>query len=174
MIRRIVGIDPGPKTSGLVVYELSGPWPGKVVRSYKAATLDQVRMEIDEAARMGSNFNWCEVVVECTQAGPPSTAVVKTTEVVGRIMERCDLRKIDCEPYYRREVLQALDCAKKGNKDGYVRAACIELHGGEKSVAVGTKKAPGPLYGVSSHGWQALGVVCTHIFNQHYPPGGTR
>ena len=130
-------------------------------------------MEIDEAARIGS-FNWCEVVVECTQAGPPSTAVVKTTEVVGRIMERCDLRKIDCEPYYRREVLQALDCAKKGNKDGYVRAACIELHGGEKSVAVGTKKAPGPLYGVSSHGWQALGVVCTHIFNQHYPPGGTR
>jgi len=63
---------------------------------------------------------------------------------------------------YRRDVLQALNCAKQGNKDSLVRQACIELHGGDPKVARGTKKAPGRLYGVSSHAWQALGLVMAH------------
>ena len=52
---------------------------------------------------------------------------------------------------------------KKGNKDAMVRAALIELHGGTRQVAIGTKQNPGPLHGVSSHAWQALGVVATHL-----------
>ena len=69
---------------------------------------------------------------------------------------------VPCHTYYRREVLQALHCARKGNKDSLVRAALIEMHGGDKSAAGGNKKNPGPLHGVSSHAWQALGVVVTH------------
>ena len=152
--RVIVGIDPGPLTSGLVVYE-----DGRVVRAYKAATIEQVRFEI---LALTGRFA-AEVVVECTSAGPPSTSVVQTTEVVGRILERCDVALVRSHSYYRREVLQALCCARKGNKDSLVRLACIELHGGDKSAAVGTKKNPGPLYGVTSHAWQALGVVMAHI-----------
>ena len=152
--RVIVGIDPGPLTSGLVVYE-----DGRVVRAYKAATIEQVRFEI---LALTGRFA-AEVVVECTSAGPPSTSVVQTTEVVGRILERCDVALVRSPSYYWREVLQALCCARKGNKDSLVRLACIELHGGDKSAAVGTKKHPGPLYGVTSHAWQALGVVMAHI-----------
>ena len=96
---------------------------------------------------MAGTLHTFEVVLECTQAGPPSTAVVKTTEVVGRIMEACDSRGLTWRAYYRREVLQALDCAKKGNKDALVRAALIELHGGTRQVAIGTKKNPGPFTG---------------------------
>lgn len=157
--RFFLGIDPGPQTSGMVAYVLPevGGW-GRVLRSYKEATLQQVRWELNLACSMDA-----EVVLECTQAGPPSTHVVKTTEVVGRIMEACDSRGLTWHAYYRREVLQALGCARTGNKDSLVRCAVIELHGGDKKTACGTKKNPGPLYGVASHAWQALGVVCAHI-----------
>lgn len=165
--RIVVGIDPGPTTSGLVVYMLpSTGGHGRVLRSYKEATLEQVRMEIDNLFIPWSSMRdgpVPEVVVERTQAGPPSTQVVKTTEVVGRIMEMCHHRDMTWNAYYRREVLQALGCARKGNKDSLVRLACIELHGGDKPQACGTKKNPGPLYGVTSHAWQALGVICTHV-----------
>jgi hypothetical protein len=33
------------------------------------------------------------------------------------------------------------------------------MHGGERRAAMGTKKAPGPLYGVASHAWAALAVA---------------
>jgi hypothetical protein len=173
MIDRIIlGIDPGPTTSGMVVYTMAGAGPGRVARAYKEATLEQVRMELGALAVAKSTHKTdVEVVVECTQAGPPSTHVVKTTEVVGRIMEACDGRLLPWHGYYRREVLQALGCARKGNKDSLVRLACIELHGGDKPIACGTKKSPGPLYGVTSHAWQALGVVCAHVlpFNTQTP-----
>ena len=155
--RILVGIDPGPTTSGLVVYLLGPSGPGRVVRAYASADIVQVRSEISLASEVDG-----EDVVECTQAGPPSGAVVKTTEIVGRILERCEVEGIPCHPYYRREVLQALGCARKGNKDSLVRLAMIELHGGDKRTAVGTKKQPGPLYGVTSHAWQALGVIAAH------------
>jgi hypothetical protein len=58
----------------------------------------------------------------------------------------------------RREVCTAL-AISGANKDAQIREAMIELHGGTKAAAVGTKKAPGPLYGVTGHAWQALGLV---------------
>jgi len=170
----VIGIDPGPQTSGLVVYRLPhGPGPGRVVEAYKAANLAQVRRLLDDYFRQLRNGFFVEVVVECTQAGPPSTQVVKTTEVVGRIMEICDSRSLHWCGYYRREVLQALNCSRKGNKDSLVRTACIEVHGGDRKTAIGTKQNPGPLYGVSSHAWQALGVVCAHVlpFERPLTPG---
>jgi Holliday junction resolvasome RuvABC endonuclease subunit len=161
MRRILVGVDPGPTTSGLVVYDVDDR---KVLRSYARADLAQVRMEIEELSGVFGPMEG-EVVCECTQAGPPSTSVVKTTEVVGRVMERCHMARVPCHTYYRREVLQALHCARKGNKDSLVRVALIEMHGGDKRTAVGNKKNPGPLYGVSSHAWQALGVAIAHTLS---------
>jgi len=159
----ILGIDPGPRTSGLVLYKTDRNGPGVVIQAVKDASLYTVRGFIDS---LNAVPDAC-VVVERTQAGPPSTQVVLTTEVVGRIMERCDSQGIRCDTYYRRDVLQALACARTGNKDSLVRMACIELHGGDKSTAIGSKKTPGPLYGVTSHAWQALGVVCAHVLPWH-------
>ena len=164
MKRLYIGIDPGPQTSGLVVYEhqprgmrIAGR--GRVMHSNKAATLPDIR----ELLKLSRTDGSVTVVLERTQAGPPSGAVVETTMVVGRILERCLALGLPCDTYYRRDVLQALGCARKGNKDSLVRAALIELHGGTKRIACGTKASPGPLYGVSSHAWQALGVVVAHI-----------
>ena len=57
-------------------------------------------------------------------------------------------------------------CKNNRAKDGNVRQAILDRYpatGGGKNPQVGTKKAPGPLYGVSGHAWQALAVAITAI-----------
>jgi len=65
---------------------------------------------------------------------------------------------------YRREVKLHL-CNSSRAKDGNVRAALIDQYGGDKRTAVGVKKEPGPLYGISKDVWAALGVAVTYHDN---------
>src|SRR5262249_23466155 len=50
--------------------------------------------------------------------------------------------------------------ASKGG-DAAVRAALIDRFGPYKEVAIGKKSAPGPLYRIHGHEWQALAVAVT-------------
>lgn len=64
---------------------------------------------------------------------------------------------------YRKDVKMHL-CGTTKAKDPNVRQAIIDLFpatGGGKTPQIGTKSQPGPLYGVSSHAWPALGVAIT-------------
>lgn len=56
---------------------------------------------------------------------------------------------------YRRDVKLHL-CGSARAKDANIRAALIDLLG-----PAGTKKQPGPTFGVKSHAWSALGVAVT-------------
>ena len=51
-------------------------------------------------------------------------------------------------------------CGTPRAKDANIRQALIDLYGG-KAEAIGNAKKPGPLYGVKSHAWAALGVAIT-------------
>jgi hypothetical protein len=67
------------------------------------------------------------------------------------------------ELVYRKDVKLHL-CGTTKAKDPNVRQALLDLFprtGGGKTPQVGTKSQPGPLYGVSSHAWPALGVAIT-------------
>jgi hypothetical protein len=56
---------------------------------------------------------------------------------------------------YRKDVKMLL-CGTPRAKDPNIRQALIDMFGPQ-----GTKSAPGPLYGVKSHAWAALGVAVT-------------
>jgi hypothetical protein len=58
---------------------------------------------------------------------------------------------------YRRDVKLHL-CGNPRAKDANIRQALIDKLG-----PVGTKAAPGPLYGVKSHAWAALAVAVTAL-----------
>lgn len=149
----LLAIDPGPTTCGLVVYDTDAQ---KVIRAHAELTWPDVRHVLSEYLLSGAG-----VVCERTQAGPPSGDVVRTTEVVGRVMEWCDSTRTPLELLYRREVLATLGVSARGPKDALVRAALIDLHGTSKALAVGTRRAPGPLYGITSHAWSALALAVT-------------
>lgn len=70
----------------------------------------------------------------------------------------------------RRDVKLYL-CGQARAKDPNVRQALLDRFGG-KSVAVGTKKAPGPLYGIKADIWAALAVAVTYLEGEHYDENG--
>jgi hypothetical protein len=62
---------------------------------------------------------------------------------------------------YRKDVKMHL-CHSMRAKDANIRQAIIDLYeplGGGSTPQIGTKDRPGPLYGVSSHVWPAIGVA---------------
>jgi len=64
---------------------------------------------------------------------------------------------------FRKDVKMHL-CGTPRAKDPNVRQALLDLFpgtGGGKVPQVGTKGQPGPLYGMASHAWPALGVAVT-------------
>lgn len=90
--------------------------------------------------------------------------VFETCVWIGRFVEA--FRDPDAvKLVYRRDVKLHL-CGTTKAKDANVRQAILDLFpriGGGKTPQVGTAKQPGPLYGVSSHAWPALGVALTAI-----------
>jgi len=62
---------------------------------------------------------------------------------------------------YRSTVKHHL-CGSSKAKDANVRQALIDRFGPGRELAIGTKKNPGPLYGISSHCWAALALAVTY------------
>ena len=146
----VLSVDPGPTLCGVVIYDSTAR---RVEFAKKAAPVEGVL----DLIRLGK---YDLVAIERVQStGQAGASLLATSEVVGR-MQQCAIEW--GSPWvllYRRDVLKALDVTGKGNRDSMVRQRCLEEHGGSKSVACGTVKAPGPLHGVAGHAWQALGVA---------------
>ena len=145
---RILAIDPGPATSGMVLYD-----GRSVLQSWKAATLDEVLAEV---ARDGVDLVACERVQSYGIAG---SSLLQTAEVYGEIKRAAAHAGVRFVGMYRRDVLRTLKIRVRKGRDAAVRAEMIRRHGGSKRAAVGIKASPGPLYGVASHAWQALGLA---------------
>lgn len=150
---KVLAIDPGPEKCGLVIYD---HMTRRVILSLNNEPVEAVLDRI--AARAPGEYQLlaCERVQSYGIAGG---SLLLTAEVFGRIRQEAKHADVPFAGIYRREVLKSLDIAGRGNRDSLVRARLIEMHGGHRAAAVGKKAQPGPLYGVSGHAWQALGVA---------------
>ena len=63
-------------------------------------------------------------------------------------------------------------CGSSRAKDGNIRQAIIDRYGPEREKAIGRKKSPGPLYGISADVWQALAVAITWWESEALTAGG--
>lgn len=150
--RIIVGIDPGPEKCGLAVYDTGAR---RVLEAHKDLSVEDTLSALDiYAGRAGL------VGIERVQSyGIAGSSLLRTSETVGRLWQCSQALRLPTVLLFRREVLRGLDVTGKGNRDSLVRERLIEMHGGERRKAQGTKKQPGPLYGVASHAWAALAVA---------------
>lgn len=80
--------------------------------------------------------------------------VFETCVWIGRFKQAWD-KPDEVRLVYRKDVKMHL-CGSPRAKDANIRQALIDKLGPQ-----GTKKAPGPTYGVRSHAWAALGVAVT-------------
>lgn len=143
--KTIIAIDPGPKTSGVV--------------RWQAGQLISADAEVDNDKLLSSlrhcRLDECRFVCEWIQAMGMAVGaeVFETCRFIGRIQEIIESRSMTLELITRPTVKTRI-CGTPRAKDPNVRQALIDMLG-----PVGTKKAPGPLFGVSKHAWSALAVA---------------
>ncbi len=135
---RLLAVDPGPALSAWVELEHGRPVafghdPTPAVVARVLAWDGPVAIEMIACYGMGVGKEVFETCLE-----------------IGR-MDR-DRR---AQLVYRLDVKMHF-CKQARAKDGNVRTAIVDRFGGP--VAIGKKKSPGPLYGVSGDVWQALAL----------------
>jgi len=144
-------IDPGPTQSGWCV--LAG---GRVLSSGVLPNSDMLE-------RVASRIYATMAIEMIASYGMPvGREVFETCVWIGRFVQAWhDPESVKL--VYRKDVKMHL-CGTTKAKDGNVRQAIIDLYpasGGGATPQIGTKAKPGPLYGVSSHAWPAIGVALT-------------
>jgi hypothetical protein len=147
---RIFGIDPGNEQSGTVDM-LDRSIVGNVLPNQelllalrKPHTADVPLLAIEMIASYGMAVG---------------KEVFDTVLWIGRFVEAWEHWGGKVRLVYRREVKLHL-CESVRANDSNIRAALIDRYGC-KEKAIGSKKAPGPLYGIKSHCWPALAVAIT-------------
>lgn len=99
------------------------------------------------------------IVIEMVQSFgmPVGAEIFETCVWVGRFERAAQ----ESARVYRKEVKIHL-CGSMRAKDANIRQAIIDRYGG-KERAIGTKKNPGPLYGVKGDEWSAIAVGLTYL-----------
>ena len=139
---KLLAIDPGTHESGFVLFD------GQSVLDTGVIPNDDVM------ARVRAHQGPLAVEMIASYGMPVGREVFETCVLIGRMIEAHEGAQT---LVYRRDVKLHL-CGTARAKDANVRQALIDLLG-----APGTKKAPGPTYGVKSHAWAALGVAVTAL-----------
>lgn len=141
---RILSIDPGTDETAWLI------WDGRIVTfgfQSNSDFLSNIR---------GGGMTYHAVAIEmiASYGMPVGREVFETCVHIGRIIEA--VRAYNPEAtwkVYRKDVKLHL-CGTPRAKDGNIRQALIDRIGKQ-----GTKKEPGPTYGVSKHVWAALAVA---------------
>jgi hypothetical protein len=155
---KILAIDPGPKESALVSLHHD-----RIAESMKVPNqvlLGYLRTNATEENHM--------LVVEmiASYGMAVGAEVFETVVWIGRFTEAWDSRaNIASALMYRLNVKMHL-CHDSRAKDPNIRQALIDRFGPGKDRAIGTKKNPGPLYGVAGDVWSALAVAVTFADQQ--------
>jgi len=179
----IVGIDPGSTSSGVVIFDvdffkivlaeefnneqllkvLRGfPYNIEVESKFIFDIRDMEDLYIEDIEGMGLSVGR-SVFETAKWIGRFSEAYEKCTNRKSIEVFRSDEKIILCGT---RTYVNPVNGKRKSVGDKQIRASLIERFdpvGGGKIPQIGTKKNPGPLYGVKGHCWQALSVLITGI-----------
>ena len=160
----IIGIDPGTTQSGYVQLGEDGiaRFPAVLPNEQILDTMRCLSVNIPVAIEMIENQGRMAVGAD----------TFETCVWIGRFTEAAHPGHV--ERIGRRDI-KLLLCGTARAKDSDIRAFLIDLYGG-KEAAIGRKAAPGPLYGVKAHAWQALAVAVAYRMQQDpaWKPGEAR
>ena len=152
---RVLALDPGSEKTGWVLYgdgrvETAGISPN-------AKMLDELpfRYAVDS----------CMLAIEMigSYGMPVGKEIFETVWWAGRFTQAWP-RPDEVKLIYRRDVKLEL-CGSARAKDGNIRQALLDRVGPR-----GTKKNPGPTYGVSGDMWAALGVAVVAANSENLKP----
>lgn len=145
----IIGIDPGPLESSLVVLE-----DMRVETGWHPFTMPNADMlsQLIGLSEVKERFLAIEMIQHMGM--PAGAELFETCVWIGRFMERFGPERTALIP--RGKVKNHI-CGSSRAKDANIRQALIDRLGPR-----GTKENPGPTYGIKGHEWQALAVAVTY------------
>lgn len=155
---RVLGVDPGPELTAYVLFDEP--------RVVEFATVEN-RMFKAQLRRLWSMSDHMAIEMIASYGMAVGREIFETCVWIGRYIELWDYYGAEWTQVYRADVKMHL-CKNNGAKDANIRAALIDRFGPGKEKAIGLKKTPGPLFGISGDEWAALGVAVT------YSDGGIR
>ena len=148
----ILAIDPGTTRSAALLYDSGGRRVLHWAMYDNARLADQLR-----GGMFGpEHWPWSLTAIEMIASYGMAVGrdVFETCVWIGRFLEASPVRT---ELAFRRDIKLHL-CGSARARDPNIRQALMDMFGGERA-ARGTKRDPGPLYGVATHGWAALAVA---------------
>ena len=151
---RIIAIDPGYTESAWCMLE--GDKPVAFGKEQNSDVLIRVRREWSPL----DDKDLLAVEMIASYGMPVGREVFDTCLWIGRYIEAWERRQGKYALVYRRDVKLGL-CNSARAKDSNVRAALLDRYGPGREKAIGTKRAPGPLHGISGDCWSALAVGLT-------------
>jgi hypothetical protein len=152
----VLAIDPGPEVSAAVLYDSDEPRVIECKRAPNEVLREWIRRGGPAA---GYKRVWLAIEMIASYGMPVGAEVFETCVEIGRFVQHwAQHAETTVTRVYRREVKLHL-CGSVRANDGNVRRAILDRFGPGKSIAIGTKAAPGPLYGVTADLWAALGVA---------------
>lgn len=159
----ILAIDPGTAQSGYVAL-----MAGEVVAAEVISNAEMLSYVQRSHWRVNGYALSIEMVA--SYGMPVGREVFETVRWIGRFQQAWydpDAVRL----VYRQDVKLHL-CRSLKARDSHVRQAVLDRFsstGGGKTPQVGTKKQPGPLYGVSSHAMSALAVAIysSEVVHEH-------
>jgi hypothetical protein len=141
---RLMAIDPGTTQSGWVLLE-----DGAVVDSGVSPN-----HELLVWVKHGQRADVLAIEMIASMGMAVGATTFETVRWIGRFQQAW--RDPDAVRLVFRHQVKTHLCGTQAAKDPNIRQRLIDLLGPQ-----GTKKAPGPTYGVKSHAWAALGVAVT-------------
>lgn len=139
----LIAIDPGTHESAVLEWNGVSPIGMQIVSNAELLR------------RLRGNATRLPIACECVASYGMAVGkeVFETCFLIGRIQEIAHQNGSEFHKIYRKDVKMHL-CHSMKAKDANIRQSLIDRLG-----KVGTKKTPGPLFGISSHLWAALAVA---------------
>lgn len=164
----VLAVDPGTENSAFCVVDYD-----QQIQAMDILPNDDLcsYLQSNELRTMGVELTAIEMIA--CYGMPVGRETFETCVWIGRFVE-CITQGHPILPIakvFRRDVKLHL-CNSVKAKDSNIRQAILDLYpstGGGKTPQIGTKKMPGPLYGVRSHIWAALAVALYYQENRGNP-----
>jgi hypothetical protein len=159
MSMRILAIDPNYERSAMVIYDSAS----------RTILWSAIRDNIDALfvcsmpSAPSAPLSADQLVVEMVSSYgmPVGKEVFETVYWIGRFMQAWPRGEESRDRIFRADVKMHL-CHSMRAKDSNIRAALLDRFGPGRQKAIGTKKSPGPLYGIKEDLWSALAVAVTY------------
>lgn len=152
----VVAVDPGTCKGSLVIYCEQSKTVDCIASDVDNERLLDMVIDCIDSIDDAPNRRTAVVCEDIESMGMPVGAeVFQTVRWTGRLQERVEKAGMEVQFVKRSKVKMHL-CGSARAKDGNIRQALIDGIG-----RVGTKKDPGPLYGMKGHAFSALAVAVT-------------